>query len=68
MRCRLEYGPADATATHCLLLQLNPDRFYLSGTGSVGYIVPDKVPLNGCAFVCVCVCAVYKPLNFEGAT
>jgi len=20
-RCRLEYGPADATATHCLLLQ-----------------------------------------------
>ena len=21
MRCRLAYGPADATATHCLLLQ-----------------------------------------------
>ena len=34
--CRLAYGPADATATHCLLLQLNPDRFYLSGTGSPG--------------------------------
>jgi len=30
------YGPADATATHCLLLQLNPDWFYLSGTGSPG--------------------------------
>jgi len=31
------YGPADATATHCLLLQLNPDLwFYLSGTGSPG--------------------------------
>ena len=26
-RCRLAYGPTDATATHCLLLQLNPDRF-----------------------------------------
>jgi len=32
-RCRLAYGPADATATHCLLLQWNPDWFYLSGTG-----------------------------------
>ena len=30
------YGTADATATHCLLLQLNPDWFYLSGTGSPG--------------------------------
>jgi len=30
------YGPSDATATHCLLLQLNPDWFYLSGTGSPG--------------------------------
>jgi len=28
--------PADATATHCLLLQYNPDWFYLSGTGSPG--------------------------------
>jgi len=47
-RCRLAYGPADATATHCLLLQWNPDWFYLSG--------PDKGPLNGCVCVCVCVC------------
>ena len=30
-RCRLAYGPADATASHCLLLQENPDWFYLSG-------------------------------------
>jgi len=30
------YGPTDATATHRLLLQLNPDWFYLSGTGSPG--------------------------------
>jgi len=35
-RCRLAYGPADATATHCLLLQENPDWFCLSGTGSPG--------------------------------
>jgi len=35
-RCRLGYGPADATATHCLLLQQNPDWFYFSGTGSPG--------------------------------
>jgi len=26
-RCRLAHGPADATATHCLLLQYNPDWF-----------------------------------------
>jgi len=35
-RCRLAYGPAAATATHCLLLQLNPDWFYFSVTGSPG--------------------------------
>ena len=37
MRCRLfAYGPADATAIpepHRLLPHLNPDWFYLSGTG-----------------------------------
>jgi len=36
VRCRLAYGPADDTATHYLLLQYNPDWFYLSGTGSPG--------------------------------
>jgi len=35
--CRHAYGPADATATHCLLLQQkNPDWFYLSGIASPG--------------------------------
>ena len=36
---RLAYGPADATATHCLLLQ----------------VVSEKGPLNVCVCVCVCV-------------
>jgi len=35
-RCILAYGPADATATHCLSLQQNPDWCYLSGTGLPG--------------------------------
>jgi len=29
-------GLADATATHCRLLQQNPDWFYHSGAGSPG--------------------------------
>jgi len=49
-QCRLAYGPADATDTHCLLFQSHPDSFYPSVTGSPG-VVPDKGPLN----VCVCV-------------
>ena len=48
-RCRLAYSPADATATHCLLLQWNPDWFYLSGTGS---------PLR--VIKCVCVFSVKR--------
>jgi len=35
-KVQIAYGSADATATHCLLLQQNPDYFYLSGTGSPG--------------------------------
>jgi len=47
--CRLAYGPADATATHCLLLQYNPDWFTFlvpAYPGSLG-----KGPLNGCGCV-----------------
>ena len=33
---QIVYGPADATATHCLLLQYSPDWFYLSGSGPPG--------------------------------
>jgi len=48
-RCRLAYGPADATATHCLLLQLNPDWFT--------FLVPDHPGSPGqMAAKLVCVC------------
>jgi len=33
--CRLAYGPADATATHCLA-SVKSRLVYLSGTGSPG--------------------------------
>ena len=46
------YGPADATAIpepHHLLPYLNPDGFYLSGTGLPTQVVVEKRPLNGCS-------------------
>jgi len=51
-RCRLAYGSADATATHCLLLQWNQVGFTFLVLAHPG-IVPEKGPINGC--VCVCV-------------
>jgi len=48
--CIWPSSPADATATHCLLLQYSTDWFYFH-PGS-----PGKGPLNGCVCVCVCVC------------
>ena len=62
VRCRLAYGPADATATHCLLLQWNPDWFYLSGPSSPGYS-PGKEPLNGCCFVDN-LSTIYQPTDW----
>ena len=44
-RCRLAYSSADATATKCLLLQLNPDP------GSPGQRAVKRV--------CVCVCVYW---------
>ena len=54
-RCRLAYGPSDATATHCLLLQWNPDFFTFlvpAYPGSLGQRAVKRV----CVCVCVCVC------------
>jgi len=39
-RCWPAYGPADATATHCLLLQLNPDWFTFLVPAHLG--IPGK--------------------------
>ena len=54
VRCRLVYGPADAIATHCLLLQYNPDWFTFlvpAYPGSPGQRAVKRV--------CVCVC-IYR--------
>ena len=51
-RRRLAYGPADATATHCLLLQYNPDFGF-------SFLVPAHPGSPGqraVKRVCVCVC------------
>ena len=47
-RCRLAYGPGDATATHCLSV--------LPFWHSLTRVVPDKGPWNVCMCVCMCVC------------
>ena len=49
MRCRLAYGSSDATATHCLLLHLNPNWF-LSFWYQFTWVVWEKGPLNECLF------------------
>jgi len=47
-RCRLAYGPADATATHCLFSKIQISFTFLvpAHLGS-----PGKGPLNGCVYV-----------------
>jgi len=42
------YGPAVATATHCILLQQNPDWF-LHFWYRLTQVVLEKRPLNGCS-------------------
>jgi len=50
-RCRLAYGLADATATHCHgKIQIGFTFLVPAYPGS-----PEKGPLNGCVCVCVCV-------------
>jgi len=48
-RCRLAYDPADATATHCLLLSVK-SRLDLPFWYWLTRVVLDKGPLNGCVF------------------
>jgi len=44
-RCRLAYGPADATATHCRI----KSRLLLPFWYRFTWVVPDKKPFkNGC--------------------
>ena len=43
--CRLAYGPDDATATHSVLLQYNPDWFFRFWY-RLSRVVPEKGPLN----------------------
>ena len=70
-RCRLfAYGPADATAIpkpHHLLPHLNPDWFYLSGTG-LPRLSCKKRPLNVCVCVCVLLDAVVVVIASEVTT
>ena len=49
-RCRLAYGQADATATHCLLLQKNPDWFTFLVLAHLGSL--EKTAIKR---VCACV-------------
>ena len=59
-RCRLAYGPADATATHCLLLQTKT-RLVLSFWYWLTWVVPEKGLLNGCVVCVFPVCHFLDP-------
>ena len=52
VRCRLAYDPADATATHCLLLQIGFSFLVPAHSGSPGKRAVKRM----CVCVCVCVC------------
>jgi len=53
-RCRLACCPADATATHCLLLQQNPDCFTFLVPAH-----PDSPGKRAVKRACVWVCVLY---------
>ena len=50
-RCRFAYDPADATATHCLLLQIIQIGLVLAHLGN-----PGQSPEGRKMDVCLCVC------------
>jgi len=55
-RCRLAYGPANASATHSLSLLSVKSRLVLSFWYRLTQLVLDEWPLNGRARACVRVC------------
>jgi len=55
-RCRLAYGPADATATHCFFASVKSGLVLLFWY-RLTRVVLDKGSLNG---LCVCVCVKEK--------
>ena len=52
-RCRLAYSPADATATQSVASVKS--KLVLPFWYRLTWVVPEKGPLNGCVYVCVCV-------------
>ena len=54
MWCEFKYGPADATATQCILLQ-QKSSLVLPFWYQLTWVVPEKGPLN----VCMCVYYYY---------
>jgi len=65
-RCRFAYGPADATATHSLAT-VNPDWFYLFGTG-LPNVIPEKNPESRKMVIVVVVVVVSGSGNSERET
>ena len=62
VRCRLAYGPADATATHCLLLAVK-SRLVLHFWYRLIQVVPEKGLLNRCMY-CIFSCKHDDIVNF----
>jgi len=52
VRCRLAYGPADATTTQCLVSVKS--RLVLPFWYRLTRVDPEKGPLNVCMYVCSC--------------
>jgi len=59
-RCKLAYGPADATATHCLLAK---SRLVLPFWYQLTRVVPEKGPLNGSVCVYYVIMFSLRPNN-----
>jgi len=61
VRCRFVYGPADATATHCL--RSRKSGLVLPFWYQLTQVVSDKGPLNGCLTLLVCFYATWLCIN-----